>query len=178
VDTPLINEIKNYLDGGSLIISTTLENYERHMIASLSYLVNDKKMKGIVLSVNKPCYSISKILDKNKIDKSKVLVIDAISSTQSKKEGNCLFIPKPFDPTNTSIVLSDVFDKEDLKFLIFDTISTLFIYDSMTVVKFIQFILAKFSPKNKIILLFGIDLDTKAEEVKLIAQSCDKLIKL
>jgi len=77
----------------------------------------------------------------NRIDASKIFIIDAISP-RTQRAGNAVFIGSPKELTNISITTTSTLKKlKTAKVLIFDSISTLLVYNKFEVVKdFVSFI--------------------------------------
>ena len=101
-----------------------------------------KKNYGVVyVTVNKPFSTLIDAFQQEKIDTKKIFIIDAISP-RSVRAGNAVFIGSPKELTNISITTTSAIKKmKSARILVFDSISTLLVYNNFNVVKdFVHFI--------------------------------------
>lgn len=140
--------LKNGLDfnnnGNSInLVVAPANKYLKINIDILSGLMN-KDLKLIYLTTNKSCEVISSTLEKNKIKFNDILFIETKEHGISGKP-HCLFVQSPEALTDMSIAICQtfqVFNKN--KFLFFDTLSSLFVYnDPKVVVRFANFLVHK-----------------------------------
>ena len=110
----------------------------------LKWYITEKKYGVVYVTVNKPFSTLIEHFQKEKIDTSKIFIIDAISPHEVRA-GNAVFIKSPKELTNISITTTSTLEKlKTAKILIFDSISTLLVYNKFEVVKdFIHFITNK-----------------------------------
>ena len=104
------------------------KKYTEANIELLKILINERKMLGIYLTINKPYVSIKKILEKNNIDTERIFFIDCITKTSGGNPEiteNCLYIASPKNLTELGVALyqamSAMKSKEN-KFLFLDSI--------------------------------------------------------
>ena len=98
------------------------------------------------VTLNRPYMSIVELFLKSNIDLSKFYFVDAITKTAEMVEtkDNCEFVSSPGALTELSLTISNILEKEKFDYLIFDSLSTLLVYESDTVItKFIHFLIAK-----------------------------------
>jgi archaellum biogenesis ATPase FlaH len=107
----------------------------------LKWYVNKKKYDVVYVTVNKPFSYLVEGFQKAKININKIFIIDAVSPREVRG-GNAVFIGSPRELTNISITTTSAIKKlKAAKILIFDSISTLLVYNEFKVVKdFIRFI--------------------------------------
>jgi archaellum biogenesis ATPase FlaH len=172
------SDLESFISGGNLIISTSINKYEKILIDILKFLINKKKLDGILVTVNKPCDIILSTLEKNKVDTKKLVIVDCVSSTVDKKEDNKIFLKRPFNPTDVSIELGRLTKKEEYKFIIFDTLTTILTYDGMTIIRFLQHTVSDFLTKRKLTIILAIDPDFNDIKMKLVSQFCNKIISI
>ena len=102
-----------------------------------------KKIKYpvVYVTVNKSFSTLIEHFQEEKIETSKIFIIDAISPGK-QRAGNAVFVGSPKALTNISITTTSTLKKlKTAKILIFDSISTLLVYNKFPVVKdFIAFI--------------------------------------
>lgn len=170
-------EFEKFMKGGAIMLSVPIEEYEKIFLNLVDYLVNKKNLNGIILTVNKSCNNITELLKSRGINISNITIIDCISSSSDKQEGSCIYLSRPFNVNETYFVIDKLFKNKDIKFLIFDTMTSIYMYNSKTITKFFQFALAQYS-KDKLIILLKIGTELESVEERIIAQSCNKLIKI
>ena len=137
----------------------------------------DKKIPGVYVTLSKPYKTIIKIFEKEGINKNLILFIDAVTKTsgETEKKGNCLFINSPENLSDIGIAMDQaVKGIEGEKFMFFDSLSVLLIYnDPTSVAKFIHFL----ASKMRVWGVKGIIVSLKREEddelIEEILQFCD-----
>ena len=107
----------------------------------LKWYITQKKYGVVYVTVNKPFSTLIEHFQKEKIKTDKIFIIDAISPHEVRA-GNAVFIKSPKQLTNISITTtSKIKELKNAKMLVFDSISTLLVYNKFEVVKdFIRFI--------------------------------------
>ena len=140
--------------------------YMKRNLSIIKILVNENKLSGIYITVNRPFDTLIQTMKDNSIDIEKIFFIDCVTkmvptrdkislSPKNKLERteNCIFIPSPSRLTEIGLVLSEVMsgtENPKNKFLYLDSLSTLLIYNDIeTIIKFVHFLTTK-------IRLFGI----------------------
>ena len=110
----------------------------------LKWYISKKNYGVVYVTVNKPFSTLIEGFQKAKIETSKIFIIDAVSPRMGRTE-NAVFIGSPKELTNISITTTSTIKKiKTAKMLIFDSISTLLVYNKFEVVKdFIHFIANK-----------------------------------
>ncbi|MBI4017926.1 MAG: hypothetical protein HY366_03205 [Candidatus Aenigmarchaeota archaeon] len=171
----LVDELSGVTSGGNIVLSSSLEKYDRLWADAASYL--SKKGPGLVLSLNKSYPALTKLMEANGIDAKKLTFIDCVTYNEEKREGNCIYLEKPFNPTYVSIIL-EPFIKGDTRFFIFDSLSSFTLYQPLTIVKFFHFTLSQLALHNKTGVILDVDTDTTNTIVKAVTQACNKLVKV
>ena len=138
-----IKSLKDYL----LLVTVSAKNYQDNVMDILGFLVNEQNIPGVYVTLNKPYEIIQRNLAGNNIDSRLIIFIDATSRTeQTKKIDNCLFIGSPEKLSDISVAIDQAIKalSSNDKFLIFDSINTLSIFNKpATVARFIHFIAGK-----------------------------------
>ena len=109
----------------------------------LKWYVSKKDFGAVYVTVNKPFSELIMGFKKEKIDTSKIFIIDAVTPrSRLPRAENAVFIGSPKELTNISITTTSTIKKlEEAKVLIFDSISTLLVHNDFEAVKdFIHFI--------------------------------------
>ncbi len=139
-------EVKS-LNDYILLLTVDAKNYQKTAIDVLKFLVTDQGIPGVYVTLNKPYEIMLRNLASSNIDPRLVIFIDATSRTEgSKKIENCLFIGNPEKLSDLSVAMDQAVKAltTEKKFLIFDSLNTLAIFNKpATVARFIYFLTAK-----------------------------------
>lgn len=138
-----VSSLKDYL----LLLTVDAKNYNETTIDTLRFLINEQHVPGVYVTLNKPFEVIQRNLQSNNIDPRIVIFIDATSRPGGvKKIENCLAIGSPEKLSDISVAMDQAINalQTDDKFLIFDSINTLSIFNKQaTVARFIHFLAGK-----------------------------------
>ena len=138
-----VSGLKDYI----LLLTVDAKNYNDTVIDTLRFLINEQHVPGVYVTLNKPYEIIQRNLQNNNIDPRLVIFIDATSRSEgTKKMENCLAIGSPEKLSDISVAMDQAIKAlpTDDKFLVFDSINTLSIFNkSVTVARFIHFLVGK-----------------------------------
>lgn len=171
-------EVKNLKEFIALA-TVSAKSYQKINIELIRHLTKTKNVPGVYVTLNKPFDIIKSVLEGKGVDTNMVIFIDAVTKTAGgkvSKTKNCLFIGNPENLSDISVAMDQAVralpGKE--KFLFFDSLSTLLLYNSVeTVVRFIHFLAGKMRVwKVKGII---ISLERKADKdlIEELSQFCD-----
>ena len=159
-------------------------NYSKINYELIRILINHTKGKGLYITLNRASDFLEETLKKEKIDAEKIFFVDAISSGSGKAtkyKENVLYVESPRNLTGLSVAIDDAYKKleEKPQFLIFDSISTLLIYNDINAVeRFIHLIIGKLRDWK----IKGVLLMVKSEEhkgvVNSLSQFCDRILEI
>jgi len=190
-----IDELMEYIEGGGslgleiekrldelpekyvVLLVTNQEKYDL-LIANLVKAYTKKGASGIFVTINRSGESLVKMLGENKVDCSKLFIIDVISKGEKKTE-NISFVDSPQDLTELQAEASDIAEKipPGNRFFILDSLSTMLIYNAeKNVEKFVH----RFGERLRsqgFQTVFIIMEKTKPEVMNVLSQFCDKVIK-
>lgn len=144
VDAVLKKNLKGF--GQYVALATvSAKRYQETNVSIIKYLVNKEISPGVYVTLNKPFKTMEKVLEKAKVDTRMILFIDAVTKTVGgvEKIGKCLYIGNPENLSDISIAMDQAVRAlpGKKKFLFFDSLSTLLLYNTPIVVaKFIHFI--------------------------------------
>jgi len=137
-------EVKNLKDYVVLII-VDAKKYQKTNLELIKFLVNEKKVPGVYVTLNKPYETISRTLQNDNVDTRLIIFIDAVTTGQIGKKKNCLYIGSPEKLSDISVAMDQAvkaLPKE--KFVFFDSINTLAIFNKpITVARFVHFLTEK-----------------------------------
>src|SRR3989338_7305809 len=138
-----IKSLKDYI----LLVTVDAKNYQKTAIDVVKFLVNEQGIPGVYVTLNKPFEIIQRTLTNNDIDSRLVIFIDATTRTEgSKKVENCLYIGSPEKLSDLSVAMDQAVKALTTpeKFLIFDSLNTLSIFNKpSTVARFVHFLAGK-----------------------------------
>ena len=176
-------ELKDLKGGGIYLIITKAVDYERTNDAVLKYLINTLKMNGIYVTLNKPYITMRSIFEKSKIDLSRIVFLDVISKTilgDVKSEKNVQFLDSPEDLTNLSIAVNILASGlQSPKFLFFDSLSTLLVYNAIgPVTRFAHFLVGRMRKWQINGVIISIEEETDSKLLSELSQFCDSVIRV
>ncbi len=166
----------NKLDEYVALAIVDAKKYQRTNIELIKSFVK-KKIPGVYVTLSKPYETLVKIFKQEGIDTEMIIFIDAVTKTVGgvEKKGNCLFIGSPENLSDIGIAMDQAVKAiEKEKFVFFDSLSVLLIYnDSTSVAKFVHFL----ASKMRVWKVKGIIINLKRKEdeklIKEIIQFCD-----
>ena len=160
------------------------KNYQATNIEIIFYLVSVEKIPGVYVTLNKPFSYVERALINRKVDTDVIVFIDAVTKIAGgsvEKTKKCLYIGNPENLSDISMAMDQAISAipGDQKFLFFDSLDTLLLYNKpQTVAKFIHFL----SGKMRIWKIRGIIISlSKASNRELIddlMQFCDISMEL
>lgn len=165
MDTEVESVIQKSLEGDIVLFVSTAEEYKDFFKKIISIYLK-KKNKLCIVSLNENYNNFSQELKKNKINPDTILFIDCVSKSEkeTEEEKNVIYISSPGAFTEMSIAIKNAF-KAGIEDLIFDSLSTPFIYSDPSVVFRFAQDLIKFARENGKNVFFTIkkdDIDNKA----------------
>lgn len=139
-----LKKLKEYV----AIATISAKHYHETNLKIISYLTKEENVPGVYVTLNKPFDTMQKIFDKENIKREMVIFIDAVTDTggEIKKTENCLYIGSPEKLSDISLAMDQAVTAlpSKSKFVFFDSLSTLLIYnDASTVARFIHFLASK-----------------------------------
>jgi len=133
--------LKDYI----ILVTVDAKNYQKTAIDIVKFLVNEQNIPGVYVTLNKPYDIMQRTLASNNIDTRLIIFIDATSRTKVGKVENCLYIGSPEKLSDMSVAMDQAIKSlQGDKFLIFDSLNTLLIFNKPpTVARFIHFLTGK-----------------------------------
>lgn len=169
-------------EGGIVLVLAKAENYTKAVLKLIEHAVNIKKEPGVYVTLNKPYASMKKLLE-NKVDLRMLIFIDVftqLAGGKLEKSEGVLFLNNAEDLTGLSIALDQAVKSipTKQKFVFFDSLSTLLIYNkSGSVTKFIHFLTCKM----RLWEINGIFISLDEEDDQVISKLkmfCDRIMHL
>ena len=143
-DIGSLKDLKNYV----ALAVVDAKKYQKTNIGIIKTFL-DQGIPGVYVTLNRPFENIKELFEIQKIDTKNVIFIDAVTKTAGgviKKQKDCLFIGGPKNLSDISIAMDQgimAIPGKD-KFLFFDSLNTLLMYNDVRVVaKFVHFLSTK-----------------------------------
>ena len=148
----------------------------------LRRLLNVEKLHGVYITVNRPYHNLVSILKAAKINAENLFVIDAVTIATGGRptpENNCIFLDSPTNLTDITIALRQAMEvlKDKKKFIFFDTLSTLLIYNqSNSVIKFAHFLTGRMREWETTGIIISIEKEMQESMLNQLTQFCDSKV--
>jgi len=158
--------------------------FSRINIELIKLFSAETEKKGIYITLNRSFQFLNEILKAEKLDISAMHFIDGITRMTGRIEldaKNCQYIESPNNLVELSQAIENAIDKMHGQpaFLIFDSISTLLIYNNMEAVeRFIHSIVSKLQESKLMGLFLMVKSPEKTDVINTISQFCDKTLEL
>ncbi len=165
------------------IATVGAKGYQKTNIGIIKYLTEVKKTPGVYVTLNKLFSNVESELKKSGIDTRMIIFIDAVTKTaggKTEKTDSCLFIGSPENLSDISIAMDQavraIISKE--KFVFFDSLSTLLIYnDAAAVARFIHFLAGKMRVWKVKGIIISLKKDKDKELIDELMQFCDVMLE-
>ena len=177
-----ISSLKGMKDYVALAIVSG-ERFHETNLEIVTELVHDN-IPGVYVTLNRPYENVKKKFWAKKVDLSKIIFIDAVTKTVSgrvEKTQDCLFIGSPQNLSDMSIAMDQAImaiPTKD-KFLFFDSLSTLLLYNDVGVVaKFVHFLSGKMRVWKVRGIIISLRQKKDKELIEELREFCDMIINL
>ena len=177
-------DIDSIGEGEIVLILTSAEKYVGTTAHVLKTMINQRSHKCIYVTINRPYKVVTNILKENKINTESIFFIDLISRmTKTEVAGaeDCLFITSPESLTELSIAINESVKnvKSEDKFIFFDSLSTLLLYNQAgTVTKFAHFLLGKMKSECVETIILSLEKEMDERMIGQLSMFVDKVIKV
>ena len=177
--TDKIANLKEYI----ALATVDAKNYQEINLEIIKYLTS-KKISGVYVTLNKPFKILQSTFKSKGIDARLVIFIDAVTKTSGgkiEKSKDCLYIGSPENLSDISIAMDQavraVPGKE--KFLFFDSLSTLLLYNNVqTVARFVHFLASKMRVWKVKGVIISLKKKSDKELINEFSQFCDIIVDL
>jgi KaiC/GvpD/RAD55 family RecA-like ATPase len=164
-----------------VLVVTSAASYQEVNKQIIKYMIDERNLPSIYVTINKPYETVKKVLGEV-VDTRLIIFIDAItraSGGKPEREKGCLFIDSPRNLTDLSIAISEAAQSipVEKKFVFFDTLSTLLIYNTAgTVARFTHFLIGRIRMWNAEGVLLSLEKEAGETLLSQISQFCDATI--
>lgn len=175
-----LKDLKEYI----ALATVDAKNYQETNIKIIKHLTQHDNIPGVYVTLNKPFSTLLSLFEKKGVDTRLIIFIDAvtkISGGELEKKDNCLFIGNPENLSDISVAMDQavraIRGKE--KFLFFDSLSTLLVYNkATTVARFIHFLASKMRAWQVKGIIISLRKESDQELINELSQIVDVLIDL
>lgn len=169
-----------------VLFVTSKKTYAKTNMGILKILVNEKKLAGIYITINRPYSSLLEALKKNYIRTDNLFFIDCVTKTgggRPEMAENCLYIASPQSLTELGVALTqatEAMGRKENKFLFMDSLSVMAIYNELaTVAQFSHFLTAWLRlQKLKGGILISIEREIDEKLLLILTELCDRIIEV
>jgi len=153
--------------------------YQETNMEIIEYLVNEQNTPGVYVTLNKPFDVVKAALDAKQVNTDMILFIDAVTKTaggNAERTDKCLFIGNPENLSDISMSMDQAVRAipEGEKFLFFDSLNTLLLYNhAATVAKFVHFLSTKMRVWKVKGIIISLEKESNKELIDELSQFCD-----
>lgn len=170
------SEIK--LNKGVYALISKDEDYAIANQEIIRFLDRTLKSSGIYVTLSKPHCDVVEKLEEQNINTKKNLFID---NNENGKCGaqNCIFLGRNNSLTALSLAITEASKNKSMKFIFFDSLTTLLIYnDSKIVERFIHYFINKVKNMEVLLVIILTEEEKTKKLIPLLSQFCDRVIRL
>lgn len=170
-----LGSLKEYI----ALATVSASSYDKTNMKLIKHLTSEEKTPGVYITLNKPYTTLSALFKKNKIDERMVIFVDAVtklSGMEIKKTKGCLFVGSPEKLSDISIAMDQAVRAVPTKqkFVFFDSLSTLLLYNNAeTVARFIHFLAGKMRAWKVKGIIISLEKNKNEDLINKLSQLCD-----
>jgi len=157
------------------------EEYLKNIIV-ISKQASIKYPKILYISLNELYDNLIRTFEENSINPDHFYFIDAITRTAQTnidQRDNCYFVTSPNALIELSLVITEKINKMEPDLIIFDSLSTLFIYEKESIaVKFVHSLLGKIKAAGCDAVLTSLEGDAKRQAIKDLGMFVDEFLTM
>ena len=174
-----IKSLKDYI----ALATVPASSYNETNMKIIKHMTEVEGVPGVYVTLNKPFNILQSTLKKFKVDTRLIIFIDGTReiSGSEKKTDRCLYIGSPEKLSDLSIAMDQAVraipSKE--KFVFFDSLSTLLVYnESEVVARFVHFLASKMRVWKVKGIIISLEKGKNKDLIDKLSQVCDIVIEL
>lgn len=179
----LIEKIKNAIDGGAeiILVKVDAKSYVKVSLDIVKFFTSFAD--GVYVTLNKPYFSLKRMLTKEGIDLNKLYFIDSITMQvggEVMDEERCFYLSSP-DPVQLQVTIERAMDliTSNNRFIYIDSLSTISLYKSFeTLIKFLRHITGKIRLRGFVGTIFTLEKEMDETYYSQITLMCDEVIEV
>jgi len=157
------------------------ERYKEDMIEITKYITLNFK-KPCFVNLNRPYSALVETLTRYGIDHKKIFFIDGITKIATEKSDeikNCVFLAAPNNLVELSLTITKTFETLHPDVFVFDSLSTLLIYENInTVTKFVQGLAGKIRTYGSTTIFTALEGDTETQLIRELKSFVDNVVHI
>lgn len=177
--TKLIKALQNLRRSSIVLVLSDSEKYMQINTAIIKTLTN-QGLKCIYVSVNRPADTIMELFKRKRLKTANIYFVDCVSemSTGTTRRTEKVIYTEPNNLTAISISVNEMINGiSGDKFVFFDSLSTLLIYNSVgTIERFSHFVTNRIRLANLRGVLLSIERDKNKNFLNTLRSFCDEVI--
>ena len=182
-NTEVVKLIRDAIDRGAEIILVKVDS-KKYVKVSIEILKHFTEVaEGIYVTLNKPYFSLKKILSKDGVNIKKMIFIDCITlqlGGETIDEDRCFYLTSP-DPVQLQVTLERAMDivTAENRFIYLDSLSTISLYKSFeTLIKFLRHLTGKMRLRGFVGTIFTLEKEMNESYYSQISLMCDEVIEV
>ncbi|MDI9610201.1 MAG: hypothetical protein QXQ38_00545 [Archaeoglobaceae archaeon] len=178
----LIEKIKSAIDSGAeiILVKVDAKSYVKVSLEIIKFF--SSFADGVYVTLNKPYFSLKRMLMKENIDLNKLYFIDSITMQVGGEvvdEERCFYLNSP-DPVQLQVTIERAMDliTSNNRFIYIDSLSTISLYKSFeTLIKFLRHITGKIRLRGFVGTIFTLEKEMDETYYSQITLMCDEVIE-
>lgn len=178
----LIDKIKSAIDSGAeiILVKVDAKSYVKVSLEIVKFF--SSFADGVYVTLNKPYFSLKRMLTKEGIDLNKIYFIDSITMQVGGEvldEDKCFYLSSP-DPVQLQVTIERAMDliTSNNRFIYIDSLSTISLYKSFeTLIKFLRHITGKIRLRGFVGTIFTLEKEMDETYYSQITLMCDEVIE-
>jgi len=182
-NTNAVELIKNAIDRGAeiIIVKVDAKKYVKVSLEIVKYF--SEIAEGIFVTLNRPYFSLKKMLTKEGVDLKKLYFIDCITlqlGGEVVDEDRCFYLNSP-DPVQLQVTIERAMDLVEAanRFIYLDSLSTISLYKSFeTLIKFLRHLTGKMRLRGFVGTIFTLEKEMDESYYSQISLMCDEVLEV
>lgn len=155
------------------------EDYSAVNQEIMLFLTKNQKSSGIYVTLNKSHCHLAKELENRGINTKKILFIDNNEEGNGCGAQNCIFLGRNKSLTALSMAMTEASKNPSMKFIFFDSLTTLLIYNELeTTKRFVHYFINKIKNLDILMIIMSVEEEKTKKLVPILYQFCDGVIKI
>jgi hypothetical protein len=174
----MAENISKAIKDHDIVIFILPDKSHAETVLRIAKTMAENRDRTCYISLNKPYDTLVKDLQKNKIDDKKFFFIDCVGRGFVSGK-NVMYVSSPKALTEMSITIKRGLEKESLKSVLFDSLSTLLVYEgSAIVIKFAHALMSGFRNDGVRAVFTCLKGDVETDLIKDLGMFVDKVMEL
>jgi len=173
-------EFRDIEDKSIVLFIPSITEYHQSIPDILDLLVNERDLNCVYVTINKSYRRLNDLFSKKGINTGSIFFVDTVSKGLGfdSNDGDFFLLADPRNLSGLSITIAKAVKRSNGRFLIFDSLSSLNLYNSVSrISKFFHALTAEIRSWNIGAIVISMDEEFKEELINTFSGFCDKTIK-